>query len=186
MAGANSSNSLEIRPAPRSIPIRVGSTPPSTRPASATPSCAAVTASWMSRARYFFVLCRAFQYLGRAEFFRSKLPDLGAHVVGKPVDSECFERTNHSPPFGQGRPNTVRTIAQGCHQSQTGYDHAAFVTKHESLIDLRRSWSRSSSSPQAITRSKLHYYYYFEVRSRGHKLDAARKFFADNQDIRSA
>src|ERR1700737_2330170 len=35
-------------------------------------------------------------------------------------------------------------------------------------------------------RTKLHHYYYFEERSRQHKLDAARKFLADNQDVDSA
>ena len=34
IAGASSSSSLEIKPAPRSMPMRVGSTPPSARPAS--------------------------------------------------------------------------------------------------------------------------------------------------------
>ena len=41
--------------------------------------------------------------------------------------------------------NAVRTITQGSHQAQTGYDHAAFGTKHESLVDLRRIRSRASS-----------------------------------------
>jgi hypothetical protein len=37
-----------------------------------------------------------------------------------------------------------------------------------------------------LLETKLHHYYYFEERSRQHKLDAARKFFADNPDIDSA
>jgi len=66
IAGASSSRSVEISPAPRSMPIRVGSTPPSTRPASLMARWAAATASWMSRAMYFRLLPSALRNLGRA------------------------------------------------------------------------------------------------------------------------
>ena len=49
---------------PRSMPIRVGSTPPSTSPASATANCAAATASWMSRAMYLRLLRSLLEVLG--------------------------------------------------------------------------------------------------------------------------
>ena len=60
MAGASSSSSVEISPAPRSTPIRVGSTPPRASPASMKASSAAATASWMSRAMYFRLFLSVF------------------------------------------------------------------------------------------------------------------------------
>ena len=185
MAGASSSSSLEIKPAPRSIPIRVGSTPPSTSPASATASCAAATASWMSRARYFSALAQGVPVLGQGVILHQiEITDLGADVVGQSGHPKRLERTHHPMTFGQRRPNAVRTIAQRSHQAQTGYDHAAFGTKHESLVEIRRSRSRSSPSPEALTPVDSLHYYCFEGRARRHKLDVTRKFFADILEIR--
>ena len=66
-----------------------------------TASCAAATASWMSRARYFLLLRRAFQILGQRVFLQIEVADLGTDVVGKAGDPEGLERTHRPPALGQ-------------------------------------------------------------------------------------
>ena len=98
-------------------------------------------------------------WAGRS-FFRSKSRISAADVVGQAGDPERLERTHRPPALGQRRPDAVRTITQGCHQAQTGYDHAAFGTKH---VMTRRSSpeqvSNRLSRPELFTRVEPPPYY---------------------------
>ena len=123
IAGASSSSSLEISPAPRSMPIRVGSTPPSTRPASATAncggrdreldvaghvlagSCAAPCCTWEARisSGRSRGLGRRHRWAGR----RHGTPPVGAPLPGPPASD--VQTASGRSPRGVTRPRPVMT-----------------------------------------------------------------------------
>ena len=115
---------------------------------------------------------------------RSKSSISAPASVGRPAIRNASKRADRALAFRERRPNAVRTIAEGSHHAQTGYDHSAFGTKHEGLVELRRGRSHSSSRAAPSPFEALHYYC-FEGQGRRHKLDATLKFFADILDIHS-
>ena len=98
IAGASSSSSVEIRPAPRSTPIRVGSTPPSARPASAMASCGRGDGELDVAGHVLEALAAAPCWmLGQGRSLQeSKSADLGADVVGQAVDGERLDRADRA------------------------------------------------------------------------------------------
>ena len=70
---------------------------------------------------------------GRAYVFSQvEVADLAADVVGQASDPESLEPADHAPcPRHSADQTRSGPIAEGTDQAQTGYDHAAFGTKHE-------------------------------------------------------
>ena len=139
IAGASSSSSLEIRPAPRSMPIRVGID-------AAVDQAGVGHGQLRRRDRELDVAGHVLlgssaapcgTWAGRTSSGRSR-GSRRRRRWASPATRKASSGRTIPWPSDQRRPDAVRTIAQGCHQAQTGYDHSAFGTKHESLVDLRR------------------------------------------------
>ena len=83
---------------------------------------------------YFRLFRRSLMNLALARtgvFRKSKSTDLGTEPVGQALHGERLDGPYRTLPLSQGIPEAVRRVTQRSDQAQTGYDHAAFGTKHE-------------------------------------------------------
>ena len=134
IAGASSSSSVEISPAPRSMPIRVGSTPPPSSPASSDRELGRRDAELDVPGHVLAALPQVLDEPGlgqRRVLQEVEIADLGAEMVGQALDGERLQRPYRTLPLDQGSPEAVGRVTQRSDQAQTGDDHAAFGTKHE-------------------------------------------------------
>ena len=133
MAGASSSSSVEIKPAPRSMPTRAGSTPPDPdgidegqlgrRDAELDVSSHVLPA-----------LSQLFDELRLGQdrcLEEVEMADFGSEVVRQAFHGKRLDGAHRTLALDQGTPESVGGITQRSDQAQTGYDHAAFGTKHE-------------------------------------------------------
>ena len=150
------------------------------------PAAAAATASWMSRAMYLrlFFSVLADTWAARTSSGRSR-GSRPPTSLGRPATRKASSRTHGPPALGQGRPDAVRTIPEGRHQAQTGYDHAAFGTKHERLVDRRRARSQWLSRPEVLTRVEPPPYYCLRTAIVRAQTRRKAQIFPTDQDIRS-